>query len=290
MLLSSIHFKIPLSIPCFTWIPEKEVSKLASVNDNAPLYLVGINPSYDIKSSNKKWDQVDKLQLEFAKFYKETFVEKHDYKKIKNDLKTFQTLACIKQQRSNGAITTLSAVTYQMGNDKEAFIYWIAVSNKNYNGNIRSCRRLGFGELMLTTLLKACSINEMKKDSTLYLQLDESNKTAFNFYTKLGFVHAIDSNDMQNQIKYIEENLTFDFNEGYYVYPLDNNNNVTHKLYLCTSARFGPNKTKEIFNEPKTIDKQEEIKQEETKQKLVEIDSDKMQEENKQILVKNNSE
>ena len=115
VLLSSIHFKIPLSIPCFTWIPEKEVSKLASVNDNAPLYLVGINPSYDIKSSNKKWDQVDKLQLEFAKFYKETFVEKHDYKKIKNDLKTFQTLACIKQQRSNGAITLLSAVTYQMG-------------------------------------------------------------------------------------------------------------------------------------------------------------------------------
>ena len=100
--------------------------------------------------------------MEFANFYKETFVEKHDHKKIKNDLKTFQTLACIKQQRSNGDITTLSAVTYQMINNKEAFIHWIAVLNKNYNGNIRSCRRLGFGELMLTTLLKACSINEMK--------------------------------------------------------------------------------------------------------------------------------
>ena len=143
------------------------------------------------------------MHKKFVKFYKESFVEKHDHAKIEHNVNTFPTLACIKQIRSNGDITTLSAVTYQMGNNKEAFIHWIAVLNKNYNDNIRSCRRLGFGELMLTTLLKACSINGTEKHSTLYLQLDKSNKTAFNFYTKLGFVHAIDSNDMQNQIKYI---------------------------------------------------------------------------------------
>ena len=59
---------------------------------------------------------------------------------------------------------------------------------------------------MLTTLLKACSINGTEKHSTFYLQLDENNLPAFTFYTNLGFVHAIDSNNMQNQIKYIEEN------------------------------------------------------------------------------------
>ena len=74
------------------------------------------------------------------------------------------------------------------------------------------------------------------------------------------------------------------------MYPLDKNKNVTHKLYLCTSKRFGPNKTEEICNEHKTIDKKEEIKQEQTKQNFVEIDSDKIQEENKQKLVKNNSD
>ena len=175
-----------------------------------------------------------------------------------------------------------------MGNDNEAFIHWIAVSNQIHNGNIRFCRTW-FWRGNAYNLLKTCSIIDMKKHSTLYLQLDKSNKTTFNFYTKLGFVKAINSNDMQNQIKYIEKNLSFDFNEKYYVYPLDNNNNVTHKLYSCTSKRFGPNKTEEIFNEPETIDKQEEIKQEQTKQNLVEIDSDKIQEENKQKLVKNDS-
>ena len=78
----------------------------------------------------------------------------------------------------------------------------------------------------------------------LYLQLDESNLPAYNFYKNLGFVHAIDSNDMQHQIKHIEDNLSFDFKEDYYVHPIDNNNNVTHKLYSCTSTRFGPNKPK----------------------------------------------
>ena len=78
-------------------------------------------------------------------------------------MNAFPTLACAKAMRNNGDITTLSAITHQMGNDKEAFIHWLAVSNKMCDDNNMSCRRLGFGELMLATPLKACSVNPMKK-------------------------------------------------------------------------------------------------------------------------------
>ncbi len=178
---SVINLFQPFSIPCFTWMPEKKVSKLSFKNDNAPLYLVGINPSDNIKSSKDKWDKVDKLQVKLSKLYKEMFVEKHDHKKIKDNVNMFQILACIKQIRSNGDITTLLAVTYQMGKDKETFIHWFAVSNSMYNDNITSCRRIWFGDLILTTLLWACSIDNTEEHSMLYLQLDESNLPAYNF-------------------------------------------------------------------------------------------------------------
>ena len=107
--------------------------------------------------------------------------------------------------------------------------------------------------------------------------MDDSDLPAFNFYTNLGFVHAIDLKDMKNQLTHIEHNLSFDFNDDCFVCPLDDNDNLTHELHLCTNTRFGPNQTKAM------IDKQEEKMQ-------LEIDLDKMEEENKEKLVKIDSD
>ena len=124
-------------------MPEKKVSQLAFENDkieNSLLYLVGIDPLAKIE----KRGEANKLRENFVNFYKESFVQKHDHAKIEHNVNTFPTLACINVMRNTGDITTLSAITHQMGSNKDAFIHWLAVSNKIYNDDNPSCRRLGF--------------------------------------------------------------------------------------------------------------------------------------------------